>query len=181
MCLRASACVLYTMARVERLNLLTVTTRWHVKAEFIFPLFYNKYSSGLHRAYAARTWKKETRAGSWRKHKGGEDEAWKCSAPSTGRDANPHSVESSALLANNRLQHRWLGFRLSGILSSRKIKTLTDIVKICHLYVCTLSFSLQNGWSSWVELALGLLHFSGSAMGSQERRTFSISGGSPSV
>lgn len=46
----ASACVPHTSthrcSRVERPDLLTVMTRWRVKA-FIFPLFYCKYSLGL--------------------------------------------------------------------------------------------------------------------------------------
>ena len=49
-CVHVSACVLHTSthhcSRVEWLNLLTVMTRWRVRA-FIFPLFYCKYSSGL--------------------------------------------------------------------------------------------------------------------------------------
>ena len=50
-----SACVLYTVSRAERPDLLTVTTRQQAKVEFIFTLFYHKYGSGLQRTCSART------------------------------------------------------------------------------------------------------------------------------
>lgn len=97
----------------ERLDLLTVMTRWQVTAEFIFPLFYCKYSSGLQRTYAARTRKVKTQAGTWEKKKtGGEDEACKCSAPSNSHDAAPQS--NWEFLANAGLLALMIGFQLIG-------------------------------------------------------------------
>lgn len=134
--LSVSACVLYTgppMAGAERPSLLTVMTRWQVKAEFIFPLFYRKYSSGLQRTCSARTQKVKTQAGTWKKKREGRRGGWsvKMFRPIKQPRCNSSvNWEFSVFW----LQHRWLGFSLLGILSNSarwiKISTIyTHIIK----------------------------------------------------
>ena len=108
-CVHVSACVLHTSthhcSRVEWLNLLTVMTRWRVRA-FIFPLFYCKYSSGLQGNACRSPSESENtgrhlegrRGGGEEGRKGGrEDEACKRSASSNSQDAT--RMERSAFLA----------------------------------------------------------------------------------
>lgn len=85
------------LARVEKLSLLTVMTRWQVKVKFIFPLFYRKYSLGPQRTHSAlRKWKHRRAPGS--KAGGGEKGM---------RRENVLSCQTATMQLLSQFQHFW--------------------------------------------------------------------------
>ena len=136
-CVHVSACVPHTSthhcSKVERPDLLTVMTRWRVKA-FIFPLFYCKYSLGL-QGNARRSRSDSENTGRHlegrRRGGGGEDEACKRSASSNSQDAT--RMERLAFLAAGSM----VGFQLYRAFSATlrggwKILTRHTHHKICY-------------------------------------------------